>query len=98
MMWSNYYMGWGGWIVMTLAMVAFWALVVFAVVAIFRGTRDASTTVRTPERDPMEILDERFARGEIDADDYHARQDVLHTVHSRRTIWPSKAAKESTLD
>lgn len=98
MMWSNYNMGWGGWIVMTLAMVAFWALVVFAVVAIFRGTQNAGPTVRNPGRDPMEILDERFARGEIDSDDYHARKDVLRTVHSRRTIWPSKAAKKSPLD
>ena len=98
MMWSNYNMGWGGWIVMTLAMVAFWALLVFAVIAIFRGTQNAGPAVPNPGRDPMEILDERFARGEIDADDYHARQDVLHTVHSRRTIWPSKAAKESSLD
>ena len=29
--------GWGGWLVMALAMVAFWALVVLAVVALFRG-------------------------------------------------------------
>lgn len=29
--------GWGGWLLMTLVMLAFWALLVFAVVAIFRG-------------------------------------------------------------
>ena len=59
---------------MTLAMVAFWALVVFAVVALFRGTAAApgGPTGRTGA-DPMEILDERFARGEIDDDEYHAR-------------------------
>ncbi len=68
--------GWGGWILMTLAMVAFWALVVFAVLALFRGTRDSAE--RTPEhRDPIQILDERFARGEIGEDEYHARSSVL---------------------
>ena len=43
--WYHDGMGWGGWILMTLAMVAFWALVIVAVIAIFRGTQrsDAST-------------------------------------------------------
>lgn len=68
--------GWGGWILMTLAIVAFWALVVVAVVALFRGTqRSGEPTV--DRRDPMQVLDERFARGEIDEDEYHARSSVL---------------------
>ena len=68
--------GWGGWILMTLAMVAFWALVVVAVVALFRGTqRSGEPTV--DRRDPMQVLDERFARGEIDEDEYQARSSVL---------------------
>jgi len=73
--------GWGGWILMAIAMVAFWVLVVFAILAIFRDTQ------RTPESkpdpgDPMQILDERFARGEIDEDEYHARGSVLRaSVH-----------------
>lgn len=70
-------MGWGGWIVMVLAMVVFWGLVIFAVVAIFRGSRGSDSVDHTPSRDPQQILDERFARGEIDADEYHARQSVL---------------------
>jgi putative membrane protein len=70
--------GWGGWILMTVAMVAFWALVVFAVVAIFRDAQRTNTS--TPEhRDPAQILDERFARGEIDEDEYHARSSVLRS-------------------
>ena len=69
--------GGGGWVVMILAMVVFWALVVFGVVAIFRGTRDSGTETGNARRDPMEILKERFARGEIDVDEYHARMDIL---------------------
>ena len=77
--------GWGGWIAMTLMMVAFWGLVIFAVVAIFRGSArefGGGHIEHGEQRDPMQTLDERFARGEIDADEYHARQAVLRdTVH-----------------
>ena len=70
--------GWAGWLVMAVAMVAFWGLVIFAVVAIFRGIGNtADPAQQTSRRDPLQILDERFARGELDLDDYHARQDVL---------------------
>jgi uncharacterized membrane protein len=31
----------------------------------------------SPRRDPKEILEERFARGEIDVDEYRARMDIL---------------------
>lgn len=85
MMWNdgwNNGMGWGGWIVMTLIMVTFWSLLVFGVVAIFRGDRDTRSATKQPQgRDSMQILDERFARGEIDVDEYHARQGVLRGVH-----------------
>jgi putative membrane protein len=70
-------MGWGGWVAMALAMVAFWGLVVLAVVAIFRGTRDTWPMNRASHRDAMEILDERYARGEIDHEEYQARKAVL---------------------
>ena len=80
-MWSNG-MGWGGWFLMSVVTVAFWALVVFGIVALFRGTRDSGS--RPPRRDEasaQHILDERFARGEIDAEEYHRRQQVLHSSH-----------------
>ena len=67
-----------GWLVMVAGMVAFWGLVVFAVVAIFRGTgRTNEPADRPPRGQPLQILDERLARGELDLDEYHARQDVL---------------------
>jgi putative membrane protein len=78
MMWWNDGMGAGGWVVMTLVMVGFWALVILAVVALFRGlSRDGQTPGPAAPSDPQRILDERFARGEINADEYHARQEVL---------------------
>lgn len=70
--------GGGGWWVMAIGMVAFWALVIFAVVAIFRRLgRSQEPDQEARGTDPLRILDERFARGEMDLDEYHARQDVL---------------------
>ena len=70
--------GWLGWLVMVVAMLAFWSLVVVAVVAIFRRIGKTNEPAdRTPRRDPVQILDERFARGELDVDEYHARKGVL---------------------
>lgn len=80
MMWWNDGMGWGGWVVMTLTMLAFWSLVVFGVVAIFRGDREDRTTQVPSERDPLQILDERFARGDIEGEEYRARRDELRTA------------------
>ena len=70
-------MGWGGWLAMSLVVVLFWALVVFAVVAIFRGG-GRHEEGSGAERDALTILDERFARGEIDEEEYVARRQVLH--------------------
>ena len=75
MMWWYGDVGWGAWIVMTLSMAVFWALVVAAIVALFRSTRDPRPP--EPTRDASAILDDRFARGEIDADEYEARRRVL---------------------
>ena len=81
MMWNSG-MGWTGWLFMVLATLAFWALVVFAVVALFRGARtDTAPHGRSEDHDAGQILEQRFARGEIDAEEYHARQDVLRHAH-----------------
>lgn len=80
--WYHGGLGWGGWLLMALSMAAFWALVAFAIVAVFRSSRNDRTPARR-ERDPVTILDERFARGEIDETEYHQRADILRTAASR---------------
>ncbi len=75
--WYHDGMGWGGWLVMTVSMVAFWAIVALAVVAIFRSGRGDRRANPAEGRDPLDILDERFARGEIDEAEYRERGDVL---------------------
>lgn len=76
-------MGTGGWIAMILMMSLFWGAVIFAGVMIFRGTsdsrggRDSAPADRSVYRDPMDILNERFARGELENEEYEARKAVL---------------------
>lgn len=62
---------------MSLIMLAFWALVVFCIVALFRATSSSSSRDRGAEGQARRILDERFARGQIDAQEYHSRRSLL---------------------
>jgi putative membrane protein len=84
MMWD--WNGWGWWwVVMPLMMVAFWGAVAWVIVTVVRNDRTRPWTGEnpgspsTPTRSEAErILAERFARGEIDAEEYRRRLDVLH--------------------
>ncbi len=79
--WYHDGMGWAGWLVMVAGMVAFWGLVVWAVIALFRNTQTPTGDGPGP-RDPLGILEERFARGDIDETEYRTRADVLRAhVH-----------------
>jgi putative membrane protein len=79
-MWNDG-MGWMSWLYMGAFALAFWALVVFAVVTLFKGVRPGASRGHGEDFDATKILDQRFARGEIDADEYHARQNVLRSAH-----------------
>jgi len=62
----------GSWWWMGLAMVAFWTVVVGAIVMLVRRRPDDSSGP-----DARTLLDERYARGEIDDDEYQQRRDAL---------------------
>ena len=79
-------LGWGSWLLMSVMMLAFWALVIVAVVAIFRGIGKAESSGERPaEREPLDILRERFARGEIEAEEYETRARLLQGQGSEVT-------------
>lgn len=79
--------GWGvgSWLGMGLGMVLFWGLVIVAIVAILRATTDGRRQDRdqqyqrpaTGTSAALQTLDERFARGDISAEEYRQRRDVL---------------------
>jgi putative membrane protein len=73
--------GWGGWILMTQAMVVFWAAVIIAIVFGIRylssGSASRSQAIPGPARTAEDVLADRFARGEIDEDEYRRRVAAL---------------------
>lgn len=76
MHWWNDGWSWWNWALMTTAMLAFWAFVAWAVVMLVRSPDRAFGDAR---RSPEQILAERFAAGEIDAEEYHRRLEALRS-------------------
>lgn len=72
--WYGNGMGTGGWLAM---MAIFWGLVILAGVMIFRGSGRSRLGVGAQDRGALEMLDERFARGEVDREEYEARKAAL---------------------
>lgn len=76
MMYWNGDWNWGAWVAMSMMMVVFWGLVIVAIVAVARTL--TSRSVPTPQ----EILDERFARGELSVEEYEERSRALRDRRS----------------
>ena len=77
MYWGN---GMGGWGMALMAMsnLLFWVLVIAGVVVLVRYTRSSEPTQASAETaTPQRILAQRFARGEIDEEEYTRRLAVL---------------------
>ena len=72
--WMHY--GWNAWW-MWIPMALFWIAVIAIGVAVFRAVTQRDTPSSTAARD---ILAERYARGEIDADEFQSRTRELDKV------------------
>lgn len=71
MWWHGEWNGWA-WLAMSASMLVFWALVIWGVVSVARlGGHQGGAT------DPDRILRERLARGEIDAEEFDQRRELL---------------------
>ncbi|MET0641722.1 MAG: SHOCT domain-containing protein [Jiangellaceae bacterium] len=81
MMWYGDGMGGWGFVLMAVSTVVFWGALIAGGVALFRylnrtAAKPASSEARpTPEQ----LLAERFARGEIDEEEYRQRLDTLRS-------------------
>jgi putative membrane protein len=78
-------MGWGGWLAMSLSIVVFWGLLIALVVWVVRSLRaDTSCDNQGPSPAPGiradEVLAERFARGDIDAEEFTQRRELLRST------------------
>jgi putative membrane protein len=72
--------GWGGMFGGMFMMVLFWgglALVIFLAIRWLGTDRGGSIVSRTTQRSPLDILKERYARGEIDKAEYEERRRVI---------------------
>ena len=76
-MWES---GWHGWFFGPIMMIAFVVLAVAAVVFLVRvlgGHGHAAAPYAPPGNPPLDILKERFAKGEIDKTEFEERRRVL---------------------
>ena len=81
-MMTRWHNGWGpgAWIAMIFVMLVFWTIIVGTIIAVVRSGHLRNHD-HGPRRlhDVERILAERFARGEIDADEYKQRSDLLRS-------------------
>ncbi len=68
---------WWGWLLGIVGMVAFWGLIIWAVWHFVTGLNRGSEHRQAPV-EAKRILDERLARGEIDADEYQRLRDLMN--------------------
>lgn len=76
---SQFGWGWGHMMFGSLMMVVFWGLVIFLVVFMVRRVAGDSGEGRyaVSKNPSLEILKERFARGEIEKDEFEIRKQLL---------------------
>ncbi len=81
MMWGYDGSGWGPWLGMGFGMIVFWGLIIAGGIALVRYTgssRDRRESAESGGRGgPEQVLADRFARGEIDEDEYRTRRLLL---------------------
>lgn len=72
--------GWGG-VAMTISMLLFWGLLILGAVLLVRAlNRPPTSAAPEPRPSPQQVLTDRFARGEIDEDEYRRRLDALSST------------------
>lgn len=82
MFWYDHDVSGWGWFMMSASMVLFWALVITAGVLLFRAlsrSPEHAHTHPSVRPSPEQVLAERYARGEIDEDEYRRRLATLHS-------------------
>ncbi len=80
--------GFGFWqmALMWIIMIAFWAMIVWGIYAVVTSTANKAKNERPNENGSLgatEILDQRFAKGEIDTEQYQQMKNLIaHKTHA----------------
>jgi putative membrane protein len=70
--------GWGGWGIMAIAMLVFWGLVIWGIIALARsGDHHHQVDSSRGNDSALEILKRRYASGEITKDEYEQKKKDL---------------------
>ncbi len=89
LIWGGQYGGWGmmgpgmmggfgwGWF-MPIFMIIFWGLVIWGIVALVRGLSGSRGSDSSKADSPLEILKSRYAKGEIDKEEYEEKKKDLY--------------------
>ncbi|TDT97372.1 putative membrane protein [Streptomyces sp. 846.5] len=83
MYWNGHGAGVWDWFAMSLGSVFFLALFAIALFSLLRWLGRDRRFPTAPPALPEQLLAERFARGEIDVEEYRQRMDVLRETRSR---------------
>lgn len=74
--WGEYGYGWG----MGIGMLLFWGLLIAAIVVLAKGFRgSAACEMREREKSALDILKERYARGEIERGEFEQKKRDLES-------------------
>ncbi len=65
--------GWGGWLLMILGMIVFWGGLAWLLMTLWSGPRRG----QRPPDGPVDLLDRRYALGEIDETEWRSRRLTL---------------------
>jgi putative membrane protein len=80
-MWNYGMMGgsgaWWMWALMALGTIGFWLVVAYVVRLVVQGRPVSPGTGRPTSAEALRLLDERLARGEIDAEEYLRIREAL---------------------
>lgn len=79
-MWDHMsgYGGWGGMGFGVIGMSLFWILLIVAIVALINGRWPSGPAEdRRPDKTALDILKERYARGEIDTEEFEQKKLTL---------------------
>jgi putative membrane protein len=77
MFWTDHDLSGWGWVAMVTGMVVFWGLLIALAVILVRALNRPADQARGPRPSPEQLLGERFARGEIDEEEYRRRLAAL---------------------
>ena len=74
--WNNMMGGWGGFGFGWIFMIVFWILIILGVIALVRYLGNSGKTTKD-NKTPLEILKERYAKGEIDKKEFEEKKKDL---------------------